>query len=82
MLWPLPTQGNFSQLMEPMTSFVFVRNPFARIVSVYVEKILLNDNQGWKDLSLSIIAMYRKSAAILNNAFEGHFNVSIQATPT
>ena len=45
--------------MDPMHSFVFVRHPFERLVSIYFEKIVRNPLGAWKSLSQEIIANYR-----------------------
>ena len=58
--WPLPKQyDNLKTLMEPLNSFVFVRNPFDRLVSVYKDKIVGNPMGAWKSLSIQIIHEYR-----------------------
>ena len=60
MYWPLPEQyDNLKSLMESLNSFVFVRNPFDRLVSIYKEKILGNPMGAWKSLSIQIIQVYR-----------------------
>ena len=46
-LWPIP-EGNFADLMKPMTSFMFVRNPMGRIVSAYFDKIIRSPS-GWEN---------------------------------
>ena len=57
--WPLPSYDNLNTLLEPMLSFVFVRNPFDRLVSVYNEKILKNPLGPWKSVIQGIIKDYR-----------------------
>ena len=42
-----------------MLSFVFVQNPFDRLVSVYNEKILKNPLGPWKSVIQEIIRDYR-----------------------
>ena len=44
-----------------MHSFVFVRNPLERLVSIYFEKIAKNPVEPWKTLGQKIISDYRKS---------------------
>ena len=68
--WPLPSYDNLNTLLEPMLSFVFVRNPFDRLVSVYNEKILKNPLGPWKSVIQGIIKDYRPKQEKKSTNFE------------
>ena len=49
--------------MKNMTSFMFVRNPWSRLVSVYFEKIVRNPENAWNEVNQEIIRHERRGYA-------------------
>ena len=50
-LHPLPSNRDLTSLLDGFTSLVIVRNPFSRLVSTYLQKVIDLSQKEWKSIT-------------------------------